>query len=56
MYKDERISVTASCGVSVRSANSSWMLTIEEADKMLYLAKQSGRNRVMPEIVNAKNK
>jgi diguanylate cyclase (GGDEF) domain protein len=56
MYKDERINVTASCGVSVRSANSSWMLTIEEADKMLYLAKQSGRNRVMPEIVNAKNK
>ena len=56
IYKDERINVTASCGVSVRSANANSTVTIEEADKMLYLAKQNGRNRVMPEIVNAKNK
>ena len=48
--------MTASCGVSVISANSNSTVTIEEADKMLYLAKQNGRNRVMPEIVNAKNK
>lgn len=56
MYKNERIRVTASCGVSVRSANNGSTVTIEEADKMLYLAKQNGRNKVMPEIVNAKNK
>ena len=49
MYKNERIDVTASCGVAIRSASAGSNATIEEADKMLYQAKQGGRNKVMPE-------
>ena len=49
MYKGERIDVTASCGVAIRSASTGSNATIEEADKMLYQAKQGGRNKVMPE-------
>jgi len=49
MYKGERIDVTASCGVAIRSASTGSNATIEEADKMLYRAKQGGRNKVMPE-------
>lgn len=48
MYKDERINVTISCGVAVRSENNDLASTLETADKMLYAAKQSGRNMVMP--------
>ena len=48
MYKGERIDVTASCGVAIRSENTGSSVTIEEADKMLYQAKQGGRNKVMP--------
>lgn len=52
MYKGERIDVTASCGVAIRSENTGSSVTIEEADKMLYQAKQGGRNKVMPELYN----
>ncbi|MDO5045077.1 GGDEF domain-containing protein [Campylobacter sp.] len=53
MYKDERISVTISCGVAVRSENTSLTSTLETADKMLYAAKQAGRNLVMPKTDEA---
>ena len=51
MYKDERIDVNVSCGVAVRSANINSSATLESADKMLYAAKQNGRNQVMPKII-----
>lgn len=53
MYKDERINVTISCGVAVRSENSDLTSTLEVADKMLYAAKQAGRNMVMPKTDEA---
>ena len=48
VYKNERIIVKISCGVAQRSLCSSSGDTIIEADKMLYKAKQNGRNQVMP--------
>lgn len=52
VYKDERIDVKLSCGVANRSANISDTATLENADKMLYAAKENGRNQVMPQIIN----
>ena len=46
MYKKKRIEVTVSAGVSERKNNISLEATIENADKHLYKAKNSGRNRV----------
>jgi len=46
MYKGERISVTVSCGVSERSKHVSLSATVNSADEYLYIAKDSGRNRV----------
>ncbi|QCD52301.1 GGDEF domain-containing protein [Campylobacter sp. RM16192] len=51
MYKDERIDVTISCGVTIRSSNKSSSSTLEYADKMLYIAKQNGRNQVVPNMI-----
>ncbi|MFC2587721.1 MAG: GGDEF domain-containing protein [Campylobacter sp.] len=51
IYKDERIAVSISSGIATRSANISETLTLESADKMLYAAKEAGRNRVMPKII-----
>ncbi len=50
MYKNERIKITVSCGVAQRSVRKSGEETIEEADKMLYKAKKSGRNKVLPDF------
>ncbi|MCK9257597.1 MAG: GGDEF domain-containing protein [Sulfurospirillaceae bacterium] len=50
LYKKDEIKVTVSCGVSERKNNSSKDSTIEDADKMLYQAKISGRNAVMPSV------
>ncbi len=50
MYKNERINITVSCGVSQRSKQSSSKDAVEAADKMLYKAKESGRNRVLPDF------
>ena len=50
IYKKERIGVQASCGVSERKAHRTKEEAIEAADKMLYLAKQSGRNQVKPSV------
>jgi len=48
MYKNERIDVKVSIGVSERSKHKSLEETLKDADEMLYKAKQSGRNRVCP--------
>ncbi len=47
MYKDQRIEVTVSAGVSDRAANSSLKSVIKAADDNLYKAKRDGRDRVV---------
>ena len=46
MYQNQRINVTLSAGVSMRSKFPSQKATVNSADEKLYLAKQNGRNRV----------
>ena len=48
LYKNERINVTVSCGVSQRSMQKSKDETLNTADSFLYKAKEIGRNKVMP--------
>jgi len=48
IYKGERIDVKISCGVSKRGDYASSNETVSNADKMLYKAKEAGRNQVMP--------
>ncbi len=51
MYKKERINISVSCGIAQRSKEKSMKDTVEKADKMLYKAKEAGRNKVMPELL-----
>lgn len=46
MYKNQRIEVTVSCGVSERKTHASLKNTVNSADEYLYKAKNDGRNRV----------
>lgn len=46
MYKNERIEVTVSCGVSERVKHSSLKAALNSADEYLYQAKKNGRNQV----------
>ncbi len=48
VYKDEEVPVTLSAGVSNCKEFSNQKEVIEDADRMLYQAKQAGRNRVYP--------
>jgi len=48
LYKNERINVTVSCGVSQRSLEKSKDETLAAADSLLYKAKDAGRNQVFP--------
>jgi diguanylate cyclase (GGDEF)-like protein len=48
LYKEQKVPVTISVGVSHCSRHQDQKQMIESADEMLYLAKQSGRNQVMP--------
>ena len=48
LYKNERINVTVSCGVSQRSLEKSKEETLNAADSFLYKAKDAGRNQVLP--------
>ena len=48
LYKNERISVTISCGVAQRSQYASKEEVLNAADTLLYKAKECGRNQVMP--------
>ena len=50
IYKGERIKITVSCGLSQRSKQSSLKDAVEAADKMVYKAKESGRNKVLPDF------
>ena len=45
IYKDEKISITFSSGVTIRSKNKSYDNTILLADELLYKAKETGRNK-----------
>lgn len=47
MYKEQRIEVTLSCGVSERKKHASMQSTITNADEFLYKAKETGRNKVV---------
>lgn len=49
LYKGERIDVTVSSGVTNRKDFDSQKSMIEGSDKLLYKAKEAGRNRVFPE-------
>ncbi len=49
LYKNERIDVKVSIGVSERELCKNIDDTVKQADKMLYKAKQSGRNKVCPD-------
>jgi len=50
IYKGERIEVKISCGVAQRGHSTSSKDAVTSADKMLYKAKEAGRNQVMPKI------
>jgi len=47
IYKDEKLKITFSAGVQIRSNNNSIEETIANADKLLYKAKQTGRNKII---------
>ncbi len=49
LYKGERITVTVSGGVTNRKDFAAQKELIEEADNLLYKAKEAGRNRIFPE-------
>jgi len=47
IYKDLKLKVTFSAGVQIRSNNDSLEDTVNNADKLLYQAKQTGRNKIV---------
>jgi diguanylate cyclase (GGDEF)-like protein len=47
MYKESRIEITVSCGVSERRTHTSLQSVIKSADECLYKAKKDGRDRVV---------
>jgi len=49
VYKENKIKVTFSAGVAIRDSHSSSSDTIQQADILLYKAKEAGRNRIILE-------
>lgn len=47
IYKDLKLKVTFSAGVQIRSENNTLEDTISNADKLLYQAKETGRNKIL---------
>jgi len=47
IYKEEKLKITFSAGVQIRSENSSSGETISNADALLYQAKETGRNKII---------
>ena len=48
-YQDKRIKVTFSAGVAIRSNYETYENTLQKADKLLYQAKEKGRNKIILE-------
>jgi len=46
-YKEHKISITFSAGVTLRSKNNSYQEALNLADELLYKAKNSGRNKII---------
>jgi len=46
-YKEHKISITFSAGLTIRSKNNSYDETLTKADELLYKAKNSGRNKII---------
>lgn len=49
LYKDKKIKVTFSAGVSIRSSYDTYENTLQKADMLLYQAKENGRNKIILE-------
>lgn len=49
LYKDKKIKVTFSAGVALRASFDSYENALQKADKLLYQAKESGRNKIILE-------
>lgn len=47
IYKDKKIKVTFSAGVSIRGKYPNYENAIQKADSLLYKAKESGRNKIL---------
>ncbi|MDZ7819949.1 MAG: GGDEF domain-containing protein [Aliarcobacter sp.] len=48
-YKDQKIKVTFSAGVTLRSSYDTYENALQKADMLLYQAKESGRNKIILE-------
>lgn len=49
LYNDQKIKVTFSAGVTLRSSYTSYEDALQKADKLLYQAKETGRNKIILE-------
>ncbi len=49
LYKEKKIRVTFSAGVAIRSSYETYEDALQKADKLLYKAKESGRNKIVLE-------
>lgn len=48
-FEDEKIKITFSAGVAIRSSYDNYESTLQAADKLLYKAKELGRNKIILE-------
>ena len=53
VFEEQRVQVTTSVGVCIRSAGESLLKTLQHADNALYSAKHQGRNRAVAYAVKA---